>query len=93
MDGATIQARVYAGYAKAAQVIGLTFSLYRPLSASAPLGNLVGTLKAALDSGPGYQFKAPNEYGDPTWFCVDQRRYHAGRRLPGQCERHLFHRR
>lgn len=70
MDGATIQARVYGGYAKAAQVIGLSFSLYRPLTAAAPLGNLVGTLKAALDSSSSYGFKQPNEYGDPTWFAL-----------------------
>lgn len=70
MDGATIQARVYAGYAKAASVIGQSFNLYRPLTANAPLGNLVSTLKAALDSSPEYKFKKPNEYGDPTWFAL-----------------------
>ena len=70
MDGPTIQARVYAGYAKAAQVIGLSFNLYRPLNAGSPLGNLIGTLKAALDSTPSYSFKQPNEYGDPTWFAL-----------------------
>jgi hypothetical protein len=70
MDGATLQAKIYNGYAKAAQIIGLTFNLYRPLSAGSPLGNLVGTLKAALDSGPAYSFKSPNEYGDPTWFAL-----------------------
>jgi len=70
MDGQTLQAKIYSGYAKAANVIGLSFSLYRPLSAGAPLGNLVGTLKAALDSSPEYGFKKPNEYGDPTWFAL-----------------------
>jgi len=70
MDGATIQNRVYFGYAKAAQRIGLAYDLYRPLSPTAPMANKVGTLMAALDSGPGYQFKAPNEYGDPTWFAL-----------------------
>jgi hypothetical protein len=70
MDGATIQARAYAGYAKAAQVLGISYSLYRPLSAISPFGNLVGTIKAALDSSPTYGFKQPNEYGDPTWFAL-----------------------
>lgn len=70
MDGPTIQTRVYAGYAKAAKVIGLPFSLYRPLTANAPLGNLVGTLKAAMDSTPDYKFKKPNEYGDATWYAL-----------------------
>lgn len=70
MDGPTIQTRVYAGYAKAAKVIGLPFSLYRPLTANSPLGNLVGTLKAAMDSTPDYKFKKPNEYGDATWYAL-----------------------
>jgi hypothetical protein len=70
MDGPTIQTRVYAGYAKAAKVIGLPFDLYRPLTANAPLGNLVTTLKAAMDSRSNYQFKQPNEYGDATWYAL-----------------------
>lgn len=70
MDGPTIQARVYAGYAKAAKVIGLPFSMYRPTAANAPLSNLVGTLKAAMDSTPNYKFKKPNEYGDATWYAL-----------------------
>ena len=70
MDGPTIQARVYAGYAKAARVIGVTYKLYRPTNVSNPLTNLVGTLLAALDNSPAYDFKQPNEYGDPTWFAL-----------------------
>lgn len=70
MDGATIQARVYAGYAKAAAVIGVNYSQYRPLSAASPLGNFISVLKAALDSSSTYSFKEPNEYGDPTWFAL-----------------------
>jgi len=70
MDGPTIQARVYAGYAKAANVIGLPYQQYRPLSANAPLGNLIATIKVAFDSKPGYKFTTPNEYGDPTWFAM-----------------------
>jgi len=68
MDGPTIQARVYAGYAKAANVIGLPYQQYRPLSANAPLSNLISTIKAAFDSTPNYKFTTPNEYGDPSWF-------------------------
>lgn len=70
MDGPTIQARVYAGYAKAANIIGLLHSLYRPISQTAPLANLVSTLMVAIDSSSSYTFKAPNEYGDPTWFAL-----------------------
>lgn len=70
MDGATIQARVYSGYAKSAAIIGVNYSQYRPLSVSAPLGNLISVLKAALDSRSNYGFREPNEYGDPTWFAL-----------------------
>lgn len=70
MDGPTIQARVYAGYARAAKVIGLPYSQYRPTGAATPLGSLIGTIKAAFDSSPSYEFKQPNEYGDPTWFAL-----------------------
>lgn len=68
MDGPTIQARVYAGYSKAANVIGLPYNQFRPLSANAPLGNLVASIKAAFDSTPNYKFTTPNEYGDPSWY-------------------------
>lgn len=70
MDGATLQGKIYRGYAKAAQKIGQSYNLFRPVSAAAPLGNQVGTVTAALDSAPSYGFKAPNEYGDATWFAL-----------------------
>ena len=70
MDGPTIQARVYAGYAKAAKVIGIAYDQYRPLSASQPLTNKVATVKMAVDSGKQYTFTSPNEYGDPTWLAL-----------------------
>ena len=70
MDGPTIQQRVYAGYAKAARVIGIAYDQYRPLSALSPLGNKVATVKMAVDSGKEYSFTSPNEYGDPTWLAL-----------------------
>lgn len=70
MDGATIQQRVYAGYAKAAKVIGIAYDQYRPVSASQPLSNKVATVRMAVDSGKKYSFTSPNEYGDPTWLAL-----------------------
>lgn len=70
MDGPTIQARVYAGYAKAAKVIGIAYDQFRPLSVGAPLGNKVSTVLMALDSGKTFTFSSPNEYGDPTWLAL-----------------------
>ena len=66
MNGNQIQAKVYAGYAKAASVIGVSYNLFRPISPVAPFGNQVSTLLAALDSTSSYKFKEPNSYGDPT---------------------------
>jgi hypothetical protein len=70
MDGPTIQARVYAGYAKAARVIGVAYDQYRPLITSAPLSNKIASVKMAVDSGKQYTFTSPNEYGDPTWLAL-----------------------
>lgn len=70
MDGATLQAKIYAGYAKAAKVMGIAYDQYRPVSAALPLGNKVATVKMAVDSGRQYSFTSPNEYGDPTWLAL-----------------------
>lgn len=47
MDGATIQAKVYAGYAKAAQYVGLPFQQFRPTGAANPTS---GTPRATLNA-------------------------------------------
>lgn len=67
MDGATIQQRIYAGRGKAALRIGLDCRQYRPLTAAAPLGNLVATIKAAFNAGDS-TYRAPNLPGDPIWY-------------------------
>jgi hypothetical protein len=68
MDGATIQAKIYAGRGKAALRMGRDCSVYRPLTATAPLGNLAATIKAAFNSGDS-NYKAPNLPGDALWFA------------------------
>ena len=68
MDGATIQAKIYAGRGKAALRMGRDCSVYRPLTAAAPLGNLAATIKAAFNSGNS-NYKAPNLPGDALWFA------------------------
>ncbi len=67
MDGATIQQRIYAGRGKAALRIGLDCRQYRPLTAAAPLGNLVATIKAAFNAGDS-TYRAPNLPGDSIWY-------------------------
>jgi hypothetical protein len=68
MDAATINARIYVGRAKAAQRIGYAFTIYRPLTAAAPLGNAVGTINAAFNAADNTYAK-PNGYGRPIWFA------------------------
>jgi hypothetical protein len=68
MDGLTIQARINAGRGKAALRIGLDCKQYRPLSASAPLGNLLRTIKAAFNAGDS-TYKAANLPGDAIWYA------------------------
>ena len=67
MDAARIQAKIYAGRGKAALRIGFSCDVYRPLTAAAPLGNKVGTLKAAFNAGDS-TYKAPNLPGDAIWY-------------------------
>ncbi len=67
MDAAKINAKIYAGRSKAALRLGYDFDLYRPLSAANPLGNKIGTLKAAFNNGDN-SYKKPNMPGDAYWF-------------------------
>jgi hypothetical protein len=57
MDAATIQAKIYAGYAKAALRIGPEYSLYRPASMINPIQapNLRGTLPASFNINGSYK--------------------------------------
>lgn len=69
MDAATLQARIYSGYGKAAQRTGYAFDVYRPSGPANPLGagNKVATLNAVFmvrgDKGFG---KTPG-YKDQLW--------------------------
>ena len=69
MDGATLQQRVYYGYAQAAQRIGLPFSQYRPTSASNPLQTVLATLTASFNA-LDMKYSKPNGYARPTWYCL-----------------------
>lgn len=68
MDGATINAKIYAGRAKAALRLGLDCRVYRPLTAAAPMGNNVATLKASFNSGDN-SYRNPNLPGDAIWYA------------------------
>jgi hypothetical protein len=70
MDGATLQQRIYAGYARAAAQIGLPYQLFR---ATGPLNPVAGpdltTLPAAF-SPADLRFAVPQAYGKATWYAV-----------------------
>lgn len=71
MDAATIQAKVYAGYAKAAARVGLPFDIYRPTApiTPAPLdaGNKLATLPAWFTAQEPKGAR-PNTYGKSVWW-------------------------
>ncbi|HUB90955.1 MAG TPA: hypothetical protein VMA74_14615 [Dyella sp.] len=71
MDGNTLQGKLYAGYAAAAQRIGISFAQYRPTVGTPALGigNQVGSVLAAFDTGP-FAFTKPQDYGKATWTCL-----------------------
>ncbi|HJP68279.1 MAG TPA: hypothetical protein VJ846_05200 [Sphingomicrobium sp.] len=84
MDAATLQSRIYSGYAKAAQRIGPTYSLYRSASHLNPIQapNLVTTLPASFNINGQYtgQTKANQLY----WQIIaDGAQLHIGDYLVG----------
>lgn len=69
MDGATLQARIYNGYAKAATRLGFPCDVYRPLSASAPLANHIANIPVSLNA-QDFTFQKPNLYGKAIWYAL-----------------------
>lgn len=71
MDGATLQQRVYYGYAQAATRIGLAFSQYRPTTPTDALAqrNLLRTMPASFNA-QDMAYGKPNGYNKPTWYCL-----------------------
>lgn len=68
MDGATLQAKIYAGRAKAAAKIGLSCNVFRPALAVNPMTNRVATLPVAFNARD-LAYKAPSEYGQALWYA------------------------
>lgn len=77
MDAATLQAKIYSGFGKAAQRTGFSFDLYRPTAplhspptpnfALSPL-NKIGSMPASFTPGSsGHNFEKASGYKDPMW--------------------------
>jgi hypothetical protein len=71
MDAATLQTRIYGGYAKAAARIGYTTDQYRPASPSYPLASTakVQSLPASFNS-QDMSYGKPNIYGKALWYAL-----------------------
>lgn len=66
MDAATLQARIYKGYGKAAQRIGYSYQQYRATTANNPLGT-VALQSLFCSFTTNFDYSAPNKYGQATW--------------------------
>lgn len=71
MDGEKIQLKMYKGYAKAARVVGTTYSHFRPSSASNPMdaANQLPDIKMTLNACD-MKYSKPNVYGKSTWYGI-----------------------
>ncbi|MEX3933276.1 hypothetical protein AB4Y32_15985 [Paraburkholderia phymatum] len=70
MDAATLNQKLWKGYGKAAKYIGPAYNLYRPTSATNPLGNgPIATLNASFNA-QDMTYGKPNIYGKPLWYAL-----------------------
>ncbi len=67
-----IQARIYAGYGKAARVVGMPHDLFRPYEPDDPLRlvNLEGVVRAVFDARPSLKFSIPAQHNDAFRYAV-----------------------
>lgn len=69
MTPAEVQAKLNAGYAKGARVLGSDYSVYRPSTAANPLTTLIIAQKAAI-SAKDYSWMKVNKPGELIWLCL-----------------------
>lgn len=69
MNGAIVQNRIYAGYAKTAQMTGRDYAVYRSDTSLFPAdsGNLLATIPMSFARDKN--FAVPNKYLNATWLC------------------------
>lgn len=69
MEGTKLQAKLYAGYAKAAKRIGLPFVHYRPTTSFKPLSVPLTSILASFNA-QDMHYSKPNAYGQAVWWCL-----------------------
>ena len=92
MDGTSIQTKVDAGYAKAANAIGLAFNHYRPSGVNDPLNaaRLLGTTKASFNP-EDFKYKKPfTEKGIGCYGIFDGATVQVGDYLTAASGRYCF---
>lgn len=67
MDAATLQTKIYSGYAKAAERLGVSTYVFRPLQADAPFTQPIATLKASF-TAEEFHYGKPRKYGQAMWY-------------------------
>ena len=65
---ATIQSRIWRGYAKAAERLGAPFAFHRPSSGNFP-GDLLFTRSVSLNA-EDMKYGRPDKYGKATWYAL-----------------------
>ena len=74
MDGARLETKVFAGFAKAASRIGRPFDIYRPISTSDAIApaNKLSTLPAAftIHTANNFDFTKPSDYDKPLFHAL-----------------------
>ncbi|WP_118181297.1 hypothetical protein [Paraburkholderia phosphatilytica] len=69
MNGATLQQKVYYGYAKSAQYIGTAYTQYRPSGPSNPLQIALQTINASFNA-EDMTYSKPRGYAKATWYAL-----------------------
>lgn len=69
MDAKTLQAKIYSGYAKAAQRLGLAHDVYRPCEAADPLTCKVATVPASFNA-QDWTYTKPQKPKQPYGYTV-----------------------
>lgn len=70
VDNAMIQARIDAGYSKAATALGQAYQQYRAAGALNPLANPLGSLNIWATTDSALKGTNPPDFGKPQWFSA-----------------------
>jgi hypothetical protein len=70
MDGELLQEKVYVGYAKAAERVGLSFGIYRSSDGIDPLNIANYLYDLPVSATQNWKYNAPNKFSGSTWLLV-----------------------